>query len=67
MRKARQPRGKPIDRLVGQQIHARRILKGLSQTELGDELGITFQQIQKYEQGTNRISASRLLFSCCNP
>jgi transcriptional regulator with XRE-family HTH domain len=55
------PRGAdPIDLHVGAQARARRILLGLSQERLADGLGITFQQVQKYERGSNRISASRL-------
>lgn len=50
----------PIDRYVGQRVKALRIDRRLSQTALGEAVGITFQQIQKYEAGTNRISASRL-------
>ncbi len=50
----------PIDVAVGKQIRARRTDLGMSQTELGAELGITFQQIQKYEKGANRVSASAL-------
>ena len=50
----------PIDVHVGSRLHMRRTLFGLNQTELGEALGVTFQQIQKYEKGTNRISASRL-------
>ncbi len=50
----------PIDVHVGARVRARRTLLGLSQTALGDALGITFQQQQKYETGSNRISASRL-------
>jgi transcriptional regulator with XRE-family HTH domain len=50
----------PIDIEVGKRIRLRRIEKGLSQTELGDHLGITFQQVQKYENGVNRVGASRL-------
>ena len=49
-----------VDKLVGRNIRVLRLAKGLSQTELADELGVTFQQVQKYEKGTNRISASRL-------
>jgi len=49
-----------LDRLIGSRIRAARLQMGLSQTELGDALGITFQQVQKYEKGTNRVSASRL-------
>jgi transcriptional regulator with XRE-family HTH domain len=50
----------PIDRHVGNRVRAQRILAGVSQVSLGEALGVTFQQIQKYENGTNRISASRL-------
>ena len=50
----------PIDVHVGSQLKLRRILLGLSQERLAEELGITFQQVQKYEKGLNRIGASRL-------
>jgi transcriptional regulator with XRE-family HTH domain len=50
----------PIDIHVGARVRMRRILAGFSQEKLGDALGITFQQIQKYEKGANRIGASRL-------
>jgi len=50
----------PVDISVGSRVRGRRILMGMSQERLGDELGVTFQQVQKYEKGTNRISASRL-------
>jgi len=50
----------PIDVHVGQRLRARRNICGVSQESLGDQVGITFQQIQKYENGANRISASRL-------
>ena len=50
----------PIDVHVGNRVRMRRMLIGMSQERLGKELGLTFQQIQKYEKGTNRISASRL-------
>jgi transcriptional regulator with XRE-family HTH domain len=49
-----------VDVHVGQQIRARRKLLRLSQTELGAKVGVTFQQMQKYENGSNRVSASRL-------
>ena len=49
-----------IDRLVGSRVRMRRTLIGMSQEKLGEALGLTFQQVQKYEKGTNRISASRL-------
>jgi transcriptional regulator with XRE-family HTH domain len=50
-----------VDAAVGRRVRARRILVGKSQGDLGDLVGVTFQQIQKYESGQNRISASRLL------
>ena len=50
----------PIDKHVGARVRMRRLMCDLSQTDLGDALGITFQQVQKYDKGTNRISASRL-------
>lgn len=49
-----------VDRLVGDRIRRRRILMGLTQDQLGDALGISYQQIQKYETGANRVSAGRL-------
>ena len=49
-----------VDTHIGQKIRARRNLLGLTQTDLGDAAGITFQQIQKYERGANRVGASRL-------
>jgi transcriptional regulator with XRE-family HTH domain len=50
----------PIDMHVGGRIRLRRNMLGMSQEKLGESLGITFQQIQKYEKGTNRVGASRL-------
>src|SRR6266699_2169685 len=50
----------PIDVHVGSRVRLRRMMLGMSQERLGESLGITFQQIQKYEKGTNRIGASRL-------
>ena len=50
----------PVDAHIGQKIRTRRNLLGLSQTDLADAAGITFQQIQKYEKGANRVGASRL-------
>jgi len=55
----------PIDIHVGARLRLRRNLIGLSQDHLGKALGLTFQQIQKYERGTNRISASRLYQVAC--
>src|SRR5262245_13826982 len=53
-------RVQPVDKLVGKNIRIFRIAKGISQTELGDAVGVTFQQIQKYEKGANRVGSSRL-------
>ena len=50
-----------VDRLVGDRIRRRRILMGLTQDQLGESLGISYQQIQKYEKGTNGVSSIRLL------
>jgi len=53
-------RPNPIDVHVGSRVRFRRMLLGMSQEKLGEKLGLTFQQIQKYEKGINRIGASRL-------
>jgi transcriptional regulator with XRE-family HTH domain len=50
----------PEDLEIGQKIRALRVAKGVSQTTMGQALGVTFQQIQKYEKGANRVSAGRL-------
>lgn len=50
----------PIDKYVGSRVRARRVGMRISQTKLGGSIGVTFQQIQKYENGTNRIGASNL-------
>jgi transcriptional regulator with XRE-family HTH domain len=50
----------PVDTLVGRNIRISRLQRGLTQTALGHHLGVTFQQIQKYENGANRVGASRL-------
>jgi transcriptional regulator with XRE-family HTH domain len=50
----------PVDKYVGSRVRMRRIMLGMSQEKLGEALGLTFQQVQKYEKGTNRISAGRL-------
>jgi transcriptional regulator with XRE-family HTH domain len=50
----------PIDRIVGHRLRLARTSRKLSQTQLAEASGITFQQVQKYEKGTNRVSASRL-------
>ncbi len=59
---ARPPLGtpRPVDVHVGQRLRQRRTLLGMSQEKLGEAVGLTFQQIQKYERGANRIGASRL-------
>jgi transcriptional regulator with XRE-family HTH domain len=51
----------PVDAALGQNIRMARLEAGLSQTELGTACGVTFQQIQKYENGTNRVGGSRLM------
>lgn len=54
----------PVDIYVGSKVKARRLILGLSQEELANAIGLTFQQVQKYERGTNRISVSRLVDIC---
>jgi transcriptional regulator with XRE-family HTH domain len=56
----REHRPSPIDVHVGSRVRLRRTLLGMSQEKLGEALGLTFQQVQKYERGVNRIGASRL-------
>jgi transcriptional regulator with XRE-family HTH domain len=58
--RAKARRATPADAEVGKRIRERRLELGLSQAQLGDLIGVTFQQIQKYELGINRIGASRL-------
>jgi len=60
--RGRMPSGRPnpVDIHVGARVRLRRTLMGMSQEKLGDALGLTFQQVQKYERGANRIGASRL-------
>jgi transcriptional regulator with XRE-family HTH domain len=50
----------PVDKYVGARVRMRRMMLNMSQEKLGDALGLTFQQVQKYEKGTNRVGASRL-------
>jgi transcriptional regulator with XRE-family HTH domain len=50
----------PVDQHVGKRVRMRRLMLDVSQTRLADAIGVTFQQVQKYEKGVNRISASRL-------
>jgi transcriptional regulator with XRE-family HTH domain len=59
-RPEREHRPSPIDVHVGSRVRLRRTLMGMSQEKLGEALGLTFQQVQKYERGANRIGASRL-------
>jgi transcriptional regulator with XRE-family HTH domain len=54
----------PTDKHVGNRVRMRRLMLGMSQEKLADQLGITFQQVQKYEKGVNRVSASRLQQVC---
>lgn len=49
-----------VDKIIGNRIHEQRIAQGLSRQQLADKIGVTHQQLQKYEKGTNRISAGRL-------
>ena len=57
---AEKKKSNPIDVHVGSRVRLRRTMLGMSQEKLGEHLGITFQQIQKYEKGANRVGASRL-------
>src|ERR1035437_4376030 len=50
----------PVDKYVGSRVRMRRIRLGMSQEKLGEALGLTFQQVQKYEKGTNRVGESRI-------
>jgi transcriptional regulator with XRE-family HTH domain len=54
-------RAEKTDAIIGEKIRARRERIGFSQVQLGDSIGVTFQQVQKYERGINRVSASKLL------
>ena len=54
----------PTDVHVGQRVREARLAKGMTQTDLGNALGISFQQVQKYEKGTNRVGSSRLWEVC---
>lgn len=58
------PHPNPIDVAVGKRLREVRIMRNLTQTQLGDKLGISFQQVQKYEKGTNRIGSSRMWMMC---
>src|SRR6266852_8380603 len=59
-RRRKSDKPNPIDVHVGTRVRLRRTLLGMSQEKLGESLGLTFQQVQKYERGANRIGASRL-------
>src|SRR5438128_12652470 len=59
-RRQKSDKPNPIDIHVGSRVRLRRTLLGMSQEKLGESLGLTFQQVQKYERGANRIGASRL-------
>ncbi len=59
-KRVRKKQANPIDIQVGNRVRIRRMLIGMSQERLGDHLGLTFQQVQKYEKGVNRIGAGRL-------
>lgn len=59
-RRQKAERPNPVDIHVGSRVRLRRTLLGMSQERLGDAIGLTFQQVQKYERGANRIGASRL-------
>jgi transcriptional regulator with XRE-family HTH domain len=59
-RREKSDKPNPIDVHVGGRVRLRRTLLGMSQERLGEALGLTFQQVQKYERGTNRVGASRL-------
>jgi transcriptional regulator with XRE-family HTH domain len=53
-------RSNPADKIVGRNVRVYRLSKGMSQTQLAEQLGVTFQQVQKYEKGSNRIGSGRL-------
>jgi len=55
---------RPVDAYVGTKIRFRRNMLGISQAEMGERIGVTFQQVQKYEKGINRIGSSRLMQIC---
>jgi transcriptional regulator with XRE-family HTH domain len=69
MRKAKQKAVSPrapssVDGFIGTRLRERRLALNMSQADLGAKLGVTFQQIQKYEKGANRVSAARLFEIC---
>jgi len=55
-----QKRAQKIDKVIGRNVRIHRLGRKMSQTELGDQLGVSFQQVQKYENGTNRVGSERL-------
>ena len=55
-----QKRAQKIDKIIGRNVRIHRLAKKMSQTELGDQLGVSFQQVQKYENGANRVGSGRL-------
>jgi transcriptional regulator with XRE-family HTH domain len=61
-RGVRRKRSSPVDAHVGSRIRLRRVNLGMSQKQLGTALGLTFQQVQKYESGANRVNASKLYY-----
>lgn len=65
MAKIKREHPNPVDAHVGSRVRLRRTLLGLSQDKLSEALGVTFQQVQKYENGSNRIGASRLFQMAC--
>ena len=54
-------RAGPVDAIVGRRVRTRRLLLGITQTQLAQQLGVSFQQVQKYENGANRVGAGRLV------
>jgi transcriptional regulator with XRE-family HTH domain len=54
-----QKQAQQIDKIIGRNIRIRRLAKKMSQTQLGEKLGVSFQQVQKYENGTNRVGSGR--------
>jgi transcriptional regulator with XRE-family HTH domain len=57
---ARRPRATPLDKVIGERIKTQRLMLRLSQSDLAERLGCSFQQVQKYENGSNRVSAATL-------
>ena len=55
-----QKRAQKIDKVIGRNVRIHRLARRMSQSELGDQLGVSFQQVQKYENGTNRVGSGRL-------